>query len=312
VKTTLLRLQPRGAFHFGLGSSGLPVVSVGSDTLFSAFCLSLRDLFGPARLASFLRVVRGAAVPPLRLSCALPYAGELLFFPRQHGEGWVSQRLFEAAVAGQPLPARSLQEGDLLVAEDEPLPPLPGGRLWAFEEVRRVRVGTNGVEPLRETLVRFAPGCGLAVLAEIAEEWREEVLAAFRALGESGIGGRRSWGAGHFELAVEPWEVREPATPTAYCTLSFYVPAARELEQGVLGPPARYWLTERSGWVGQPGGGTLRHRSLRAIGPGSVLAPVAGRPPVGRLADVTPAGFRDHEVLRAGWAFPVGVREMVP
>ncbi|GIW10880.1 MAG: hypothetical protein KatS3mg061_1937 [Dehalococcoidia bacterium] len=61
-----------------------------------------------------------------------------------------------------------------------------------------MRVGTNGVEPLRETLVRFAPGCGLAVLAEIAEEWREEVLAAFRALGESGIGGRRSWGGRAF------------------------------------------------------------------------------------------------------------------
>jgi CRISPR-associated protein Csm4 len=155
-------------------------------------------------------------------------------------------------------------------------------------------------------LIRFAPGCGLAIIAQIDADWRDDILAAMRSLGDSGLGGRRSWGAGQFDLGVEPFEIREPDRPGRYCTLSLYLPSARELESGVLNEPARYRIEERSGWTAGSSG-SVRHRSIRMLAAGSVLAAPAGRPPIGRLADVTPAGYRDHEVFRAGWALPVGM-----
>ncbi|MCS6800678.1 MAG: hypothetical protein RMM58_09925 [Chloroflexota bacterium] len=305
MNATLFRLIPRGPFHFGPDASGEPSPVVASDTLFSALCLSLRELFGPARLASFLRIIRSAGdAPPLRFSSALPFVGDTLFFPAPGGTGWVSQRLFEAMAAGEEGgEIRELQEGRLRASKTEPL---PEGPVWAVEEVRRARLGAGGVEPFADRLVRFAPGCGLAVIAQIDAGWRDDVIAALRSLGDTGLGGRRSWGAGQFDLDVRSIEIREPSQPARYCTLSLYLPSVRELEGGVLNPPAQYQLEDRSGWTASAAG-TVRHRTVRMIAAGSVLAPVDGRPPVGRMADVTPAGFREHEVLRAGWALPIGM-----
>lgn len=307
MNATLLRLVPRGPFHFGLDASGQPSATIASDAMFSALCLALRDLFGPMRLASFLRIIRGSSdMPPVRLSNALPYAGEVLFLPNPRGQGWISQRLFETLATGGTLgEIRELQDG-LLIADA--LEPLTSGPVWMVERVRRARVGHGGVEPFVDQVVRFAPGCGLAIVAQIDADWRETVIAALRSLGDTGLGGRRSWGAGQFDLVVESVTLREPARPAYYCTLSLYLPTVRELEGGVLNPPARYELEERSGWT-TTAGGTVRRRTIRMVTAGSVLAPVDGRPPVGRLADVTPAGFRDHEVLRSGWALPVGMVE---
>jgi CRISPR-associated protein Csm4 len=305
VKATLFRLVPRGPFHFGPDANGEPAPVVASDTLFSALCFSLRDLFGPMRLASFFRIIRSAAeAPPLRFSSAVPYAGEVLFLPNPAGTGWVSQRLFEAQANGEPLgETRQAQDGRLTFASDERL---PVSRVWAVEEVRRARVGIGGVEPFVDRLVRYAPGCGLGVLAQIDPDWQDDIVAALRALGDAGIGGRRSWGAGQFEVAIETVEIREPGQAERYCTLSHYLPTARELEGGVLNPPARYQLEDRGGWTaGQSG--SVRHRTIRMVATGSVLNAPYGRPPVGRLAEVTPAGFRNHEVLRAGWALPIGL-----
>ncbi|MFN8532465.1 MAG: hypothetical protein U0556_02840 [Dehalococcoidia bacterium] len=305
MNLTLLRLQPRGPFHFGTDHTGAPAPVIGSDTLFSAVCLALRDLFGPVRLTSFVRVVRSAADPPLRLSNAMPFSGNVLFLPALSGDGWVSQSLFEAQIAGEPLPeTRHLQAGWLQACEADDL---PVERVWTVDRRRRVRLGAGTPEPFEDSAVRFASGCGLAVLALIDAEWRDDVLAAIRSLGDSGIGGRRSTGAGQFDLAVESLDLRVPDAPTAYCTLSYYLPSARELEQGVLNEPAHYRIDDRTGWTSGPAG-SFRHRSVRMITAGSVVAPVDSRPPVGRLADVTPTGFRDHEVLRAGWSFPIGVR----
>lgn len=307
MNATLFRLVPRGPFHFGLDASGQPSPTVASDTLFGALCLALRELFGPMRLASLLRIIRGSGdTPPIRLSNAFPYIGDVLFLPNPVGHGWVSQRLFETlANGGTGGERRELQDG-LLVADAEEA--LPSGPAWVVEQVRRARVGGSGVEPFVDHVVRFAPGCGLAVLAQIDADWRETVIAALRSLGDTGIGGRRSWGAGQFELQIASVEVREPAQPDCYCTLSLYLPSVRELEGGVLNPPARYQLEERGGWT-TVATGSVRRRTVRMITAGSVLAPLDGRPPVGRLADVTPAGFRDHEVLRSGWALPVGMVE---
>jgi CRISPR-associated protein Csm4 len=180
--------------------------------------------------------------------------------------------------------------------------------LWTSYGIERASVGRSGGSiPYTVDLVKFSPGCGLAVLAQVEDEWRDDIVACLRWLGDAGLGGRRSTGAGQFDLAVEAIEIAEPSEPNAHVTLSHYVPTARELEAGVLGEPARISIVDRSGWIGSIDGSGLRHKSVRMIAAGSVVARTAAGPPVGRVVDVTPDGFRDHEVLRAGWAFPIGV-----
>jgi CRISPR-associated protein Csm4 len=170
------RLAARSPFHIGERGVGIEETSVilHSDTLFSALCLTLRELDEDldAFLARFPRVrveqdvpplsLPGECPPPLRLSSAFPYAGDTYFFPRpllrppgldEIGDPklgktlkkirFVSQPIFEALLAEQPV-------SDYLV-EDDPGAPgqkrlckgvlLQGGRAW---------VTPQEVEPLRE------------------------------------------------------------------------------------------------------------------------------------------------------------------
>lgn len=320
VRAILYRFRPRGPFAFGSAAGRGVSATIGSDALFSAVCLGLRDMFGPMRLSSFLRVVRASgSAPPVRLSSAVPYAGPVLFLPTPMVEeapntDWVSIGLFEQLVERRkPAGVTSLQEGRIAVTEDErkSVAALPTGKVWTELLRNRTALGAGGLETFVSQGVHFGPDCGLAVLAIVESEWRQDLDTAFRWLGDAGVGGERSSGYGQFDLAIEEINLPEAMNPAAYCTLSYYVPTARELEAGVLNRPAHYDIEERGGWMSHNNGTNLRHKSVPMIVPGSVLAPLTMQPqpeaPAGRASDVTPEGFREYDVLRAGWAFPIGV-----
>ena len=86
----LFKLAPRTAFHFGQRGVGMEGTQVfcHADTLFSALCLTLRELEreGSAALTRLLerfpRQGQPADSPPFRLTSAFPYAGDVLFFPK--------------------------------------------------------------------------------------------------------------------------------------------------------------------------------------------------------------------------------------
>jgi CRISPR-associated protein Csm4 len=144
------RLAARSPFHFGERGVGIEESSVllHSDTLFSALCLSLRELGEDpeALLKRFPRTAPQASEPPpFRLSSAFPYAGEVCFFPRPmlKPQGleeiadptvgktlkkiqFVSQVLFEALVAGSPVDSYLLGS-DGKVRRDVLL---QGGQVW--------------------------------------------------------------------------------------------------------------------------------------------------------------------------------------
>lgn len=163
------RLAARSPLHVGERGVGIEEASVvlHSDTLFSALCLTLRELGEDldALLARFYRVrveqdasslsLLGEDPPPLRLSSAFPYAGDIYFFPRpmlrtpgldEIGDPklgktlkkiqFVSQPIFEALLAGQSV-------ADYLVEDDPDRPDkkrlrkrvlLQGGQAWVTPE----------------------------------------------------------------------------------------------------------------------------------------------------------------------------------
>jgi CRISPR-associated protein Csm4 len=146
----LFKLAPRTAFHFGQRGVGVEGTQVfcHADTLFSALCLTLRELKpdGNAALTALLeqfpRPGHPTDLPPFRLTSAFPYAGDVLFFPKPSVPGklkpeasqergktlkgveFVSQGIFTAWLNNEPLDGyledeNFLHSGDLWVTPNE-------------------------------------------------------------------------------------------------------------------------------------------------------------------------------------------------
>ncbi len=134
--------------------------------------------------------------------------------------------------------------------------------------------------------------------------------AALELLGEDGIGGERSSGAGRFESEWLPlpqrWKklIQFAATPTHHCLLSlFWSNEKTELDQLVPQDEstnqASYEIQERGGWITSATGHQRRRQMVRMFAEGSVFP----QPPRGKLADVTPPGFytpQTHRIYRSG------------
>jgi CRISPR-associated protein Csm4 len=340
VKAILYRLRSKGPYHFGGRGLDWNENAFGSDSFFSAVCVTLRDLIGPVRLNSFLRESEITSDPPMRFSVLLPYSGDVLFLPAPYlANQLVSPALFAALATGAARPESvPLQDEELIVATEdieklsEPIAAVANiqlkrqrrdsktvdtgmldDRLWVNEDVYHVAIdrGTAAGEQFRSNRTIFAEGCGLAALALVSDEWRPDVEAALRALADSGIGGERTSGHGQFSLEINSFELPDVRDPAAYLTLSHYLPTASELAGGVLESPANYQLVDRRGLFTTAGGRGLHRRPVRMVSAGSVLSPVKqgerSGPPKGQLVDVGPESYRDHRVIRAGWSLPVGI-----
>jgi CRISPR-associated protein Csm4 len=129
--------------------------------------------------------------------------------------------------------------------------------------------------------------------------------AALELLGEEGLGGERSSGAGRFtatwldiedksEPSLEKWRrVLQFNQGNHHALLSlFWEETLRD--RALLGSTARYALKERGGWVVGP---QVRRRMVRMFAEGSVF-PIK---PIGALANVTPNNVRlAHPIYRSG------------
>ncbi len=220
--------EPEGAFHFGTQGVGVEatIERCPSDTLYAALLVQ-------ARLAGRTFPVPqadGAIDPPFLLSSCLPYAGTALLFPLPRlrpsirMELAVGQRkqvkkiqyvslsilrgLLEVRSLADYLPddrgagARYYQGGSVLIAQEDD-PGLRETQLWKID-----RIDHATVDRQRETSqyyavgqVRFAPQCGLYVLAQGADPPSMSLVAELLIrLGHAGLGGRRSSGLGQFTL----------------------------------------------------------------------------------------------------------------
>lgn len=186
-------------------------------------------------------------------------------------------------------------------------------RLWHESEVPRVTVdrASSASQVFQSGRVRFAPGGGLWVAFHwLTDEWPEKIEELLMVLGDSGLGGERSIGHGQFSIA-QPEEHLDwwPDAKGRFVTLSPYWPSGEDEVHQVFGPDSVYSLSTHRGWIGSPEGQTLRRKSVRMFDEGSVLS-AAPQTILGGLADVTPKGdgIDIHDVLRYGYAMPVGIK----
>ncbi|MBK4730300.1 type III-A CRISPR-associated RAMP protein Csm4 [Oxynema sp. CENA135] len=145
-------------------------------------------------------------------------------------------------------------------------------------------------------------------------ELEQKLHAALQLLGEEGIGGRRSSGAGRFTFEwqnlpkdfVRLFDFVQ--TSTHYCLLSLYWDDPG-LNWQEITRDSSYEMEQRRGWLsGSPSGLNLRRQSVTMFLEGSLFK----QPPQGKLADVTPPDFQyyrnQHRVYRNGIALSLPVR----
>jgi len=138
---------------------------------------------------------------------------------------------------------------------------------------------------------------GLYFLIKLSDEDKEtesKLKASLRLLGEEGMGGERSNGAGRFEaefLDLPPlWSNVINFKSTHHALISLFW-ANLTLESA----PSSYSLLERGGWI-TSSGKQLRRKNIRMFGEGSIFKDI----PQGQLADVTPDQFKAYRVYRSG------------
>ncbi|MFN8493517.1 MAG: hypothetical protein U0350_38310 [Caldilineaceae bacterium] len=135
------------------------------------------------------------------------------------------------------------------------------------------------------------------------------VKQAFAVLGESGIGGERSYGYGQFRPEFAEIADDLGAAQGDYFTiLAPYLP--QPTERAVFAEPARYTIILRRGWLSVPGYTQLRRPTVRMVDTGAILHQLSGQRVVGALADATPELLKQTAPLtihRYGLAWPVPI-----
>ncbi|MDR1733809.1 MAG: type III-A CRISPR-associated RAMP protein Csm4 [Oscillospiraceae bacterium] len=272
MRTILLRLHFSDPVHLGEGTLSDAARTAGADTLFSGLCVQALRTNGSAAIDHMVSAVRGGT---LRLSDALPYIGETYYIPK-------------------PLLRIQTQESDSLRKKIfkklsyiplDKLPAYCAGTLEPEAEAENFRelVGKGDVrtqvhvsgDPFYVGTFRFAPNAGLYVVLQYEDS---SVLKLFRALGYSGLGGKRSSGFGKFEVEEASAEHFADLNPQGRCmNLSLGMAQDAELPHVLQG--ASYLLKRRTGFVYSEDYSETprRKRDFYAFVAGSVFrAPFAG------------------------------------
>ncbi|MEH1785683.1 type III-A CRISPR-associated RAMP protein Csm4 [Nostoc sp.] len=139
---------------------------------------------------------------------------------------------------------------------------------------------------------------GLYFLLQLSPEGdklADQLKAALHLLGEEGLGGERSSGAGRFEIEwlelPETWQsIVDFSTGNYHILMSLFwdIPIKIEFLDN-----ASYEIQERGGWIAE---NQLRRKMVRMFSEGSVFL----LPPEGKLVDVTPQTFKKHRIYRSG------------
>ncbi|ALV63518.1 CRISPR-associated RAMP protein, Csm4 family [Thermococcus sp. 2319x1] len=236
-----------------------------ADTLFGAMATAVGVLYGKEAIDEFAeRFQRGA-----RISSAFPYEGEKLFLPKPlSAEYWLST-LPEEKIKGIPnfkrlKSAKYLSLGEFekaLRLEQFTYAELPFKRV-ELPRVALDRVTSNSALYFWEE-IRFKPNTGIYFLYQgDGETLKGYILPALRYLGDTGIGGKGTWGYGLFDIEVEDVEISVPRGE-AFVTLSNTLPSET---------PLLWRLFRKGGW--SPWG---RKPKLSFIEEGSIIGNDSGK-----------------------------------
>lgn len=287
----------------------------------------------PFRITSLMPTANGVdllPMPQLR-----PKVGETRIANRKQWKeiAWVSRQVFQRLIVGQELS----DDTDVVEQLGERITPytIQDGSVWLdrtayqrFDGETTILWQTDirprvTVDRVSTASTAFSSGglyfarkhqAGLYTLIRWESDdaaLRQQVKQALRVLGESGIGGERSYGYGQFQPCFSTVNDDLGAPGGDYfTTLSPYLP--RSSERSVFDERARYDIVLRRGWMSAPGHSHLRRPTIRMIDTGAVLRQLPDGLVTGALADATPDVLRGGSltIYRYGVAWPVPVAEV--
>jgi CRISPR-associated protein Csm4 len=325
----------RNPVHFGELGIGMEESSerAYSDTLFSAWVSSYARLFGRKAVEDlFDRFPQPERSPhleaPFRLSSTFVYQGETYYLPRpiEHPRGYPEEDLAFAkeykelnylprAVWRRWYQEEGFKDSDraeleLKVKQSKTFGKLEQAKTFdyskAFKTQRTPKVSldrtTRASNFYHVGFVQFQFNAGLYFLIYFPSTdsvLESQLQAALNLLGEDGIGGEKSSGAGRFAATWhdldESWiHLVQFSQPNAYSLISLLweYPFPSECLQR-----ASYALRERSGWIVSPvSGQQARRQAVQMFTEGSVFPQSIN----GMLANVTPEKFKAHPIYRSG------------
>ncbi|NJM69636.1 MAG: type III-A CRISPR-associated RAMP protein Csm4 [Scytonema sp. RU_4_4] len=152
------------------------------------------------------------------------------------------------------------------------------------------------------------------------ENLEANLKLVLRFLGDEGLGGERTSGAGQFQekwfdfsKLTETWQkvlTSPPLTHYALISLFWESPLSENLLEidGSLKKDSSYELQRRGGWISSPSGRQLMRKSIQMFTEGSVFP----SQPIGQLADVTPDEFKQyrntHKIYRSGVSLSLPIK----
>jgi CRISPR type III-A-associated RAMP protein Csm4 len=324
----LIRLRPNGPWRIGPDSGDRDRVDriFHSDSLYSAVSSAMLRL---GMMDEWLDATARAAEPAVRFGSCFPYQGDtLLVVPprnlwppppsskvRWKGARFVPLSVVESLAAGRAL----VEDGWIIDGPSECLLPFSTPQaLGPFRVAVRSSAAVDrqgeGVTAHSTACLEFTLGSGLWTVVQFSsdasrEQWSAPLIAAFRLLADSGLGGERSRGWGRSdapeivegELAQLLFKSSDRPADSAYWLLSLFHPAQSDTVDWNQG---NYALTTRGGRVESDAGWGDGKKLTRMVTEGSVI--VASAAPRGEAADVAPDGF-PHAVYRAGFALAIPI-----
>ncbi|MBO3463290.1 type III-A CRISPR-associated RAMP protein Csm4 [Aetokthonos hydrillicola Thurmond2011] len=145
----------------------------------------------------------------------------------------------------------------------------------------------------------------LLQLSSKSKELEDKLHAALELLGEEGIGGERSSGAGRFSVSwlelPETWQQVVNFQHGQYHTILSLFWDSTVTENFLEN--ASYEIQERGGWIAES---QIRRKMVRMFTEGSAF--FTATPPQGKLVDVTPHEFKKHSIYRSGISLSLPIK----
>jgi CRISPR type III-A-associated RAMP protein Csm4 len=221
---------------------------------------------------------------------------------------YVDAEIFVKMISGEVIPAEEKQVNSVFRS----LTPIAES-IVKSQVVPRVRVSRTGQDDTTIFYMEryyFAEGSGLYCLLQYdSEEIEKRVNAAFRYLGEEGIGTDRNIGNGKFLPSFgESLSLNIDIKKGLGINLGLYCPKDKDELNGMINhEDAGYDIIKRGGWLSEPYN-TWRKKNVYMFSEGSIFClpqkSIAGHVPVlGKLVNLQPTekpAILPHPVWRSG------------
>lgn len=316
----IYKLKFKGPVHFGDTGIDLENIqeTVSSDTVFSAVINAVNIYYGFKEAGEL--VEKFLNNPPFILSSLFIYNGNSYFLPRPMDDSFISEEIKKAK--GKELKKlkwlersdflrwmkhENLQEQDI----DEIKKKLEDYKSAFIREIRP-RVVLDRVTQRSSIYhcgyIHFKKDAGLyGFVAFKDKNYIEKFENIISLLGQTGIGGEKTYGCGMFDAIFGPpddifLEILTTRTDR-YTLLSLYHPSHSEqssLEDDLLS----YDIIRKKGWIATGRNALpLKRKSVGFISEGSVLRRAVKGCLINVTPDNPPPGILNHKVYRYGYAF---------